>query len=216
MAITLYRSCDGDTRETCERVEALGHLTEKTGDTLNISDGTKEMLVSALGKGELDIFRSALVMATLIERFHMTQAELAADLGVSQSSIANRLRLLRYEEDERESILAAGLGERHARALLRLPSVEERRRCLERVIRERLSVQETERLVSSLSPEPPSRVRRGKGMIRDLRFFCNSIDRAVDLARRAGVEVELERREAEGVTEMRIRVCLPQKEGATS
>jgi hypothetical protein len=54
--------------------------------------------------------------------------------------------------------------------------------------------------------------RRRKGAISDLRFFCNSIDRAVDLARRAGVEIEVDRREYDGVMEMQIRVVKSQNQ----
>ena len=218
MAITVYRSRFANSETTAEKVERLrwqGRAPQSDDDGgagCDFSFAIKETLLSALRDGSLDMFRSAYAMANLIERFEMTQGELAAALSLSQSAVANKLRLLRFSEEEREIILSSALTERHARALLRLKSGEERRGALDRVVSERMSVSETERLVLTLAPDAETRPRRGKGAVSDLRFFCNSIDRAVDLARRAGVAIELERRELDGTLEMRIRIPMTQNQ----
>lgn len=222
MAITVYRSRFADHGTEGERVEMLMRsdppraAKANRGADAKFSDDIKGTLLSALRDGTLDMFRAAYAMATLIERHGMTQSELAAELGQSQSAVANKLRLLRFSEWERERILRAGLSERHARALLRLRDEGERREALETVIGQRMSVSRTEELILSLSPDGEVRPRRGKGAISDLRFFCNSIDRAVDLARRAGVRIELDRRESDGIIEMQIRVLKSENQSIPS
>ena len=206
MEIVAYRSRVEGAAEADERAEPLVRVGCNTeGVDADFPDGIKETLIQALSDGSLDMFRAACAMATLIERFQMTQRELSLALGTSQSAVANKLRLLRFSPPERKRILEAGLTERHARALLRLRDVGVRTACLEKAAAERLSVSATEELVSSKIPAGEGNAGRGKGAIRDLRFFMNSIDRAVDLARRAGVKIELGRRELEGGVEISIR-----------
>ena len=217
MAMTVYRSCalgEDGSDESVERIARIEVIKpgRYSGVDANISDNVRDMLLRSLRDGSLDIFRSAYAMATLIERFEMTQSTLARDLLMSQSAIANRLRLLRFSEDERDKILAAGLSERHARALLRVRGEDERRRCLSYVIEEGLSVSATERLVAQIVEGRENKPILRKGEIRDLRFFCNSIDRAADLARCAGVCVEIKRHESEQGIEMHIRVAKSQNQ----
>ncbi len=211
MEIVAYRSRFEGAAEADERAEPLARVEgpssgcKREGVDDDLPDGIKQTLIQALSDGSLDMFRAAYAMATLIERFQMTQRELSLALGVSQSAVANKLRLLRFSPPERKRILESGLTERHARALLRLRDVEARAVCLEKSIAERLSVSATEELVSSKIPTGEGGRGRGKGAIRDLRFFMNSIDRAVDLARRAGVEIELRKSELERGVEISIR-----------
>ena len=77
----------------------------------------------------------------------MTQEDAAAKLGKAQSTIANKLRLLRLTKEERELIVQFNLTERHARTLLRLGSPQERINILEKVVKNNLNVERTERLV---------------------------------------------------------------------
>ena len=218
MAMTVFRSRPDGTQQSCERVETVVALkTEgKTGADDYFSDLERKELISMIRSGQADMFRAAYAMATLIERGHMTQTELAGALSLSQSAVANKLRLLRLSEAEREAILRTGLSERHARALLRLRDERVRSCALERVIRERMSVSETERLVLDLSSEGEMPPRREKGHIRDLRFFSNSIDRAVSIATRAGLVLELRRHESERHLEILIRIEKSQNQKAPS
>jgi ParB family chromosome partitioning protein len=78
---------------------------------------------------------------------NMNQTEMARSLGVSQSYIANKLRLLTLDEATQKQIEENQLTERHARALLRLKSESDRQRVLDKVCKENLSVAETESLV---------------------------------------------------------------------
>ena len=83
----------------------------------------------------------------------MTQAEIAHKLGVSQSSIANKLRLLALSHEEQRTILTYGLTERHARSVLRLKRPEERALALRKIYEERLNVAQAEEMIEGLMAE---------------------------------------------------------------
>lgn len=107
---------------------------------------------------ELPFWEDARVLDRFLRRTGLSQAACARRLGRSQAAVANRLRLLKLPEDVARELTAAGLTERHARALLRLPAAEEQRGALRTVCRQKLTVAETEEYVERLLTErqPPA------------------------------------------------------------
>lgn len=158
---------------------------------------------------DLNLFETASAMDRLCREYGLTQEEIAARLSVSQSYVANKLRLLRFDEEERQQILAGALTERHARALLRLEG-EKRREALARVLKEKMNVAATEAYVEGLLQAPPGKKKpkekRWHGVIRDLRIFYNSVERAMEMVRRCGVPVESRKEEGENETRLIIRI----------
>lgn len=97
----------------------------------------------------MDMFEEAQALCGMIQMLGLTQDEVAKKLGVSQSYIANKLRLLRFSERVREQIRTGELSERHARALLRLHEDEDILLFIGKIKRESLTVQMTEELVEA-------------------------------------------------------------------
>lgn len=95
----------------------------------------------------MNMFEEAKSLTVMMKMRNLTQTELAKMLSVSQSYVANKLRLLSLCEDMQTQIIAAGLTERHARALLRLKSKEEQQKALDIICERQLSVAESEALV---------------------------------------------------------------------
>ena len=93
-------------------------------------------LLENLQRADLGIFEEARGISRLIRRYGLTQEQAAEQLGKTQSTIANKLRLLRLSFEEQEWIENAGLSERHARALLKLSDESLRREALSRIINE--------------------------------------------------------------------------------
>ena len=166
-------------------------------------------VVENLLREDLNMFEMAAAMDKLCHEHGLTQEEVAERLSVSQSYVANKLRLLRFDTPTRERILSARLTERHARALLRLPPLfwEE---ALDKIISRHANVEVAERLVEEMLKGQgiAKRPTRGyaRGMLRDVRVFYNSVDRAVEMVRRCGVDVQTEREESEGETRLIIRI----------
>ncbi len=162
-------------------------------------------LIENLQRQDMNCFETAEGIRHLIESYELTQCEAAHQLGMSQSAVANKLRLLRLPQEERAALIAAGCGERHARALLRLTDKSRRLTVLERVVAEKLTVAQTERLVED---QLAGRVRRkpAKPLIRDVRVFFNTVNHAIDVMRRGGIPAESTRREEGDYIEYVVRI----------
>ena len=126
---------------------------------------------------------------------------------MSQSALANKVRLLKLSPDEQSEIVQHRLTERHARALLRVDDIESRQRILRTVIQKGLNVAQTEQLVGeSLEKKQPVKRGRRTFVAKDIRLFINTIDHAVDAMKTAGIEAQAERKETEEYIECVVRI----------
>jgi len=166
-------------------------------------------IIENIQREDLNIFEQASAIASLIDMYGMTQEEAARQLSVSQSFVANKLRILRLTLPEREKIIGSNLTERHARALLKVQSVEQRIRIIEYICAHNLNVATTEAYIdrflarneSERRPRAPRKI-----ILKDIRMFYNSIDKAVSLIKQAGIPVESERIDGEELIELTIRI----------
>ena len=165
-------------------------------------------LLENLQRADLGIFEEARGISRLIRRYGLTQEQAAEQLGKTQSTIANKLRLLRLSFEEQEWIENAGLSERHARALLKLSDESLRREALSRIINESLNVAQTEALVTLLCQSTPKNKSRGKSkaVIKDIRIFVNTINKAIDTMRHAGIYAETHKSDSENYIEYTSRI----------
>lgn len=176
-------------------------------------------IIENLHREDLSMFEEAASIQSLISLTGMTQEACAKKLSVSQSYVANKLRLLRLSHGEQEKIEENGLTERHARALLRLEDEEERGEVLSIIIKREMNVSRTEEYIEDIicaksrlaerESKPKGSEQKRKLVIRDIRLFYNSIDHAVDVIKKSGIPVESTRKEVEeGVL---ISILLPKK-----
>lgn len=167
-------------------------------------------LLENLQRSDLGFFEEARGISRLIRRFGLTQEEAARKLGKSQSTIANKLRLLKLTYEEQEWILNAGLTERHARALLRIDDKDVRREALSKIISDKLNTQQTDSLVSIMLKTLEQPVIRQKGIskvvIKDVRIFVNTINKAIDTMRLAGIDAQSNKTDNESFIEYTIRI----------
>ena len=98
----------------------------------------------------MNMFDEARSLQGMIKMRNLSQNQVANMLGVSQSYVANKLRLLSLDNALQEQILSSNLTERHARALLRLKSKEQRQQALDQICSRNLSVAESEALIDLL------------------------------------------------------------------
>lgn len=158
-------------------------------------------LVENLQRCDLDCFEEAAGLARLIADYGITQEEVARRIGKSPSAVANKLRLLRFDGDIISRMRAAGLSERHARALLRLSGNDAIRAAIDRIAANHLSVAETEAYVAACLAPPPTRTRKTTPLIRDVRLFLNTVQNALKTMTASGLSAEVEQTESEdGIT----------------
>jgi ParB family chromosome partitioning protein len=172
-------------------------------------------LVENIQRKELGIFEEATALQNLLLMTEMTQNDLAKRLSVSQSSISNKLRLLKLNSEERELIIDSSLSERHARALVRVENERVRRALLKRIIEKSLSASDTEKLIDDCLKGDFSKEKTQKkvtriGIIKDLRFFYNTVDRALSLLGDAGIKAKSEKTEYDGYYEVVIKIAKQQ------
>lgn len=158
------------------------------------------------GSERLDMFEAAAAMDGTLRLCDITQRELGERMGVSQSYIANKLRLLNLSSRLQEKIRASGISERHARALLRLEDEKTREDILDKVIERHLTVRECEALVDAAverdAPLSFSRTEIGER----ISLFSSTVDKCVESLRSCGVEVRRQTSYIGG--KMYITICI--------
>lgn len=170
-------------------------------------------LVENIQRQDLSFFDEAAAIEKLISYYGMTQEEAAAKLGKAQSTIANKLRLLRLTPDERLLITKFNLTERHARALLKLACPEDRIIILEKVINNNLNVDKTEKLVEEYIGQAKvkqSYKKRSK-VFQNVKIFINTINKAVETMQASGIPADSRKIQSEDYIEYRVRIPLQKK-----
>lgn len=148
----VYELIDGERRFRAAAVAGVDKLP-CTVLPQNAPKCLQQAFISRLLQEEMHFFALAEAFLTLLRDYQMTQEEIARKMGLSQSAVANKLRLLRLLPEERQMILGAGLTERHARALLRLENAAKRREALAALAGGSYTVAETEALVEQFLPQ---------------------------------------------------------------
>ena len=167
-------------------------------------------LIENLQRKDLGMFEEARGINRLIRKYGITQEQAAIQLGKKQSTVANKLRLLRLSYDEQDWIIQAGLSERHARALLKIQDEESRKEALSHIIAENLNVKETEKYISSLldkkKVQPLHNNVDKKIVVKDVRRFVNTISRAVDTMRMSGIDAVSNKEETDDYIEYTVKI----------
>lgn len=170
-------------------------------------------LLENLQRADLGMFEEAKGIQRLIKRYNLTQEEAASKLGKKQSTVANKLRLLKLTMEEQDWITEAGLSERHARALLRISDEDIRKGALSKVISEGLNITQTEELVDNIIcgtyTESDGKQQKKRVVIKDVRIFINTINKAVDTMRLAGINAVSKRAENDDYIEYTVRIPKP-------
>lgn len=164
-------------------------------------------LLENVQRRDLQMFEQANAILNLLREWQITQEEAARRLGMSQSYLANKIRLLKLSPEEQGEIIQNKLSERHARALLRVDDIELRQKILRTVINRKYNVAQTEELVAeALKPREPVRKGRRTFVAKDIRLFINTIDHAVDAMKTAGIQAQTEKKETEEYIECVVRI----------
>jgi len=168
-------------------------------------------LIENLQREELTAIEEAYAYEKLLELHSLTQEALAQRLGKGQSTVANKLRLLKLPDEIKNAIMEKSLSERHARALIPLKDSELQVEMLKEVLEQQLSVKQLEARIQEVKNprEPgkkkPERTKR-KSVSRDVRIALNTIKQSLSLVSKSGIEVETEEEDTEDFYTITVKI----------
>jgi ParB family chromosome partitioning protein len=163
-------------------------------------------LIENLQREDLHYFEEAFGYESLLSQFSLTQEVLAIRVGKSQSTIANKLRLLRLSPHVREQVFSAGLSERHARALLKLNQESEQLRIINMIADNAMTVKDSEALIRQIEIAKPGKTELPKRppmlrIVKDVRIFINTVHELVAQIKKTGLPVRVtQEQDADTVT----------------
>ena len=149
-------------------------------------------LVENLQRQDLDYIEEARGISFLMEKFSFSQDQAAKMLGKSQSAVANKLRLLRHSPAVLERLRQHDLTERHARALLRLPTEQQKLDAVDMIVKMAMSVARTESYIDSLLQKNAPREPKA-----NVGAFLNNLSQSLARIQSSGIPAVSERRETE-------------------
>ena len=176
------------------RAAQMAGLSEIPCIVMSMDDRESGMaaLVENLQRQDLDFVEEARGISDLMTQWSMSQEQAAKLLGKSQSAVANKLRLLRHSPQVLQALREGNLTERHGRALLKLPTEEEKLAAITVIVRQGMSVARAEKYIEQLltqAGEKPQRVNVGA--------FLNSLNQSLARIQSSGIPAVSERRETE-------------------
>lgn len=172
------------------------------------SESAAVALVENLQRQDLSFMEEAEAYSALIAIHGFTQDAIAAKLGKNQSTIANKLRLLRLPESVKMSIVENNLTERHARALLRIGDEEKQIEALRKICERGYNVIEAEKYIDKLLKEKSQvpEISKRTNVMKDVRIFMNTINRAVSVMVESGIKAESSKQEFDDYYEYIIKI----------
>lgn len=172
----VYEIISGERRT---RAAKLAGLTEIPCIVMEADDSQSAVLalIENIQRKDLSYFEEALGIEKLISYYGLTQEEAARRLGKAQSTVANKLRLLRFTDKERHLLLMGNLSERQARALIRIDDPEKRSKAIERVVSKNLNLPQTEALVEQILGQREKQPKRANIELKaPSRLYMNSLN----------------------------------------
>lgn len=195
------------------RLRAAKHLGWDTISAiirnLNDTETASIALIENIQREELSVIEEARAYKKLLDMHSLTQEALAQRLGKSQSTIANRLRLLTLPDEVQQKLLEKEISERHARALMKLKEEELQIKYLHEIIEKDLTVREAEALIDQYltrKKQKPKRKKKQQIVSKDIRIVTNTIKRSLKLIEQTGVKVESEEEDLDDYYQITIRV----------
>ncbi len=176
------------------RAAQMAGLTEIPCIIMNMDDRESGMaaMVENLQRQDLDFIEEAWGISHLMERWDMSQEQAAKLLGKSQSAVANKLRILRHSQGVLTAIREANLTERHARALLKLPTEQQKLSAIAAIAGQGMSVARAEKYIEALLSDASAKPSRA-----NVGAFLNSLTQSLQRIQSSGIPAVSERRETD-------------------
>jgi ParB family chromosome partitioning protein len=173
----------------------------------NDAETASVALIENLQREELSVIEEAVAYSKLLELHNLTQEALAQRLGKGQSTVANKLRLLKLPVEVQEALLQKLITERHARALIPLKSPEKQIKLLQEIIEYQYNVKQTENKVNRLLEETTEKPKpKRKAFSKDMRIAMNTIRQSLTMVQDNGVALDSMEEEFEEYYQITIKI----------
>jgi len=173
---------------------------------LNDKETAAIALIENLQREELSPIEEALAYQQLLEVHQLTQEALAQRLGKGQSTIANKLRLLKLPNEIRDALLNKTITERHARALIPLKDEANQVKLLHEIIEKDLNVKQTEERVNKILVKEDKKKPKRFSISKDIRIAVNTIRQSLMMVNKSGINTEAVEEELEDYYQITIRI----------
>lgn len=175
---------------------------------MNEHDVASVALIENLQREELTAIEEAHAYQTLLEMHGLTQGALAERLGKGQSTVANKLRLLKLPEDVQQAILNRSISERHARALIPLKEEKLQLQLLNETLEKDYNVRQLEtRIEQVLEANNKTKKKRIRRIVhRDVRLALNTIRESVSVIHKNGIDIDTQEEENDEYYQVTVRI----------
>ncbi|WP_449622086.1 nucleoid occlusion protein [Robertmurraya sp. Marseille-Q9965] len=174
---------------------------------MNDTETASVALIENLQREELSPIEEAIAYGKLLELHNLTQEALAQRLGKGQSTVANKLRLLKLPQEIQDALLAKTITERHARSLIPLKDPAKQIQLLAEIIEKNLNVKQTEERVVKLLEQPKDKVKpKRKAFSKDMRIAVNTIRQSLSMVSDSGINLDSEEEEFEEYYQFTIKI----------
>ena len=175
----------------------LAGLSTIPAIVVDITDHDSAVLamIENLQRQDLHFFEEAQGLANLMTDYGFTQEALAGRIGKNQSTIANKIRIMRLPRSVQKAIIDNELTERHARALLKLSNENDQLEVITKVAKQSLTVRKTEALIEAMLSPTTQKISGSapfKAYIRDIRILTNTIKENLDMVRQSGIDTQFD------------------------
>lgn len=210
----VYELVAGERRLKAARMAGMNYVPCVILDVDTV-DSSALALIENIHRCNLDFIEEAEAIYFLVTAYGLSQEDVAKKIGKSQSSVANKLRILKLPGELLYIIREQGLTERHARALLRIPENEKRVAVLEQIIKQNMNVAKTEEYIDSVLNEGEKCLKQKKTtakpvyVLKDVRLFLNTISRGMNIMKRSGIEASCGQRETD--TDIVVTITIPKE-----
>ncbi|WP_080871884.1 nucleoid occlusion protein [Oceanobacillus timonensis] len=212
----VVRKLDDDSFELIageRRWRAVQHLGWKQVAAIiremNDTETASVALIENLQREELTVIEEAIAYNKLLELHDLTQEALAQRLGKNQSTIANKLRLLKLPQEVQDAVLDKLITERHARALIKVKEEEQQLQLLKEILEKELNVKQTEERITKMNAPKEEKKKpkpKLKGVNKDVRIAMNTIRQSLNMVSDTGVDVESDEQELDDYYQITIKI----------
>ena len=171
------------------------------------SQAAEMALVENIQREDLTAIEEAKSYVMIMRQAGMTQEQVAAKVGKSQSSVANKIRLLNLPDEVQKGVLDKTITERHARALLQVPE-DKQTQAYHYIVDRSLNVRQSEAYIEKLAgPQKVHKRQKTKGFTRNTQIGINSVNQCVRMIKKMGIDVVTDTEET--LTDVRVIVRFP-------